>query len=135
MSCLETFATLRVFSESMSPNAIGDTLGLKATDSKPRDAGSPYWPRRDTNTWFWSTQGKVQSNDNLEHVGAVIELFSGKRTELKTLRDAGCKIDISSYYVSSGQGGPELDLSTMKALCELELEIWWDIYFGEENET
>jgi hypothetical protein len=60
--------------------------------------------------------------------------IAGKRAALDELRSLGCEIDVVNYFVSSGQGGPELDTSTIDTLSQLGLSIWWDVYFGEESE-
>ena len=133
-TCLETYATLRIFSESLAPDVIGDVLGVEATVAKPIDPASRYRPRRETNFWGWCSEGSVNSVDNLQHVAAIIDLLDGKAAALEDLRSRGCQIDICCYWVSTGQGGPSMDMATMKALVALGLEIWWDVYFGKEEE-
>jgi hypothetical protein len=132
MSCIETYVTLRIFSEFMQPEEIGAILGIKATRALARDLESRYRPRRECNFWAWSTQEKDVSLDSVAHINVIVTLLKDKRECLNTLRARGCKIDLMSYWVSNGQGGPSLDIQTMKSLCDLGLEIWWDIYFHNE---
>jgi len=134
MTCLKTFATLRIFSESLSPTTIAEILGVQATKEIPIDPASPYRPRRETNMWAWCSDYSVDSANNLEHIASVITLLKGRSGRLDSLREQGCQIDILCYYVSTGQGGPEMDIYTMKSLVDLGLEIWWDIYFGNEDD-
>jgi len=135
MMCIETFATLRIFSEQIHPEAIGERLEIDATEMLPIDPESPYRPRRETNLWSWSTEGRVESVDSLVHIAAIIERLKDKAVQLEELRASGCQTDICGYWVSSGQGGPALDVKAMASLHTLGLDIWWDIYFGGKSET
>ena len=134
MTCLETYANLRIFSDALHPSEISEILGLEATDTIPLNAESKYRVRRETNYWSWNSNTVISSTDNLEHVAAITQRLSGKRAQLDQLRTRGCEIDICCYWVSSGQGGPFVDRSMLTSLSELDLEIWWDVYFGEESE-
>jgi hypothetical protein len=134
MTCLETFATLRIFSQSMDPETISSVLGIDATDSAAIDPKARARNRREWHRWEWCSRDSVQGVDNLLHIRAVTRLLQGKKEKLDELRSSACGIDICCYFVSSGQGGPELDVPTLRELTELELEIWWDVYFGKEEE-
>lgn len=134
MSCLETYATLRIFSGSMHPDEIESMLGLAATRKAPRDQTSRYRHRREANGWFFSTEGSVDSRDNDVHLGAIITLLTPRAEALRRLQSLGCETDIFCYWVSSGQGGPGLEVKMMEHLCSLRLAISWDMYFGDESE-
>jgi hypothetical protein len=134
LSCLETYATLRIFSQSLSPERIETLLGVPATSRLPIDPGSKYLNRQEWNLWRWSTESIVESRDNLKHLHAIIERLDGKAEQLAGLRAKGCQTDIFCYWVSSGQGGPYLDATTSSALAELGLDISWDMYFGDESD-
>ena len=131
---LETFATLRVFSESISPAEISEILDTEPTHSYERDPDSKYRTMRETNYWGWSTKGKATPTDNLEHLGKIVSIFIGKAAALESLREAGCKTDICCYLVNTGQGGPDLDVATMKSLVRMGLPVWWDVTKGYESE-
>lgn len=118
----------------MHPDAIGESLGITATESTPIDPNSRYRARRETNYWGWCSKVSSHSTDNLQHVEAICELFAGKRTELSALREVGCEIDVFCYWVFSEQGGHQLDARTMSKLAALELDIGWDVYSGDEHE-
>lgn len=133
-TCLETYATLRVFSESMAPDEIGDLLGVDATRSLPADPAARNPWMRVTNFWAWSSRDTVSGVDNLQHIAAIIAMLEGRADTLDRLRASGCRIDISCYWVSIGQGGPQLDSATLKSLAALDLPIWWDVYFGRESD-
>ena len=134
MSCLETHATLRIFSESLHPDEVSRILGLAATRPSPKEPDSKYRPRREYHYWSWSSDSQVHSQDGLEHIRAVTAIMGGKDEQLKQLREAGCEIDVCCYWVSSGQGGPSLEISDLAALSALGLPIWWDVYFGDPEE-
>ncbi len=134
MSCLETYATLRVFSHEIAPEEIGRLLAIDGSKLRPINPGSRYRHEREHHYWAWSTQSRVLALDGLQHVGAIIEVLRGKEVQLDRLRQLGCDIDICCYWVSSGQGGPRLDIATLRALARLELEIWWDVYFADAAE-
>jgi hypothetical protein len=134
MSGLETHATVRIFSESLHPDEISRTLGISATRPRPKEPDSKYRPRREYHYWSWCSDDQVHSLDGLEHVRAVTTLLRDKHEELERLRGAGCDIDVCCYWVSSGQGGPSLEVSDLAALSSLGLPIWWDVYFGEPEE-
>jgi hypothetical protein len=42
-------------------------------------------------------------------------------------------MDICSYWVGIGQGGPQLHPAQMRELGALGLAVWWDIYFEAEE--
>jgi hypothetical protein len=134
MSCLENYATLRIFSADLHPDRISEILGVPATESTPRDLDSKYRPRREGHLWRWSSRGSVDSKDNLDHLSSITALLSSRQGPLDELRSLGCEVDISNYWVSSGDGGPRLDHTALGALSKLGLSIWWDIYFGEASE-
>jgi hypothetical protein len=113
----------------MQPRLIGEILAVDATDSIPIDQSSKYRPRRETNYWSWCTRDRVDSADNTLHIAALLESFGAKQSEFESLRNSGCETDICCYWVSTGQGGPSLDVATMKELARLGLPIWWDVYF------
>ena len=129
MACLETYASLRIFSDSVHPDQISEALAIEPTLSRPIDPSSKYRRRREHHYWDWESRSAEQSTDNLAHVNAVLDSLQGKDPALEHLRELGCAIDICCYWVSSGQGGPSLHLLTLEKLARLKLPIWWDIYF------
>lgn len=132
-TCVETYSTLRIMSDSVAPEKIGDQLGIEPTQTIPIDPTSRYRTRRQTHYWSWSTKDKIEGVENLEHIKAIVGLLKGKESILNNLREEGCEIDVVNYWVSIGQGGPELDVDTMKELYELGLPIWWDVYFERDT--
>jgi len=125
---------LRVFSQSLDPKAIGDLLGFASTSARPIDPESKYRNRREWGYWGWSTEDRLDSRDNLEHLHAILERLDKKAEKLAHLRTLGCCADIFCFWESSGQGGPYLDVPTLKRLAILELEVSWDLYFCGDSE-
>ena len=134
MSCLETYATLRIFSDSLHPDEVTRRLGVEPTMGRPINLESKYRHERESHYWGWSSDSQVASRDGLEHIGSIVELLRGKHDALQDLQRVGCQIDRCCYWVSSGQGGPSLDVAAIKALSSLDLEIWWDVYFGHPKD-
>lgn len=134
MSCLETFATLRIFSDALPPDEIEQILGLSGTRSNVRDPSSHVRHRRETHGWFLTTEDSVISQDNRVHLDALVALLLPRVEALHRLQSLGCRTDIFCYWISSGQGGPEIDVLMMEQLCALKLPIGWDMYFGPEEE-
>ena len=131
---IETHATLRVFSESLSRDRISEVLGVNATGGHEKDPSAKSRSKRESSYWCWTTKGALETADNSAHIDQIINKFQDKEHALRELREQGCETDICSFLVTTGQGGPELELSTMASLNKLGLPIWWDIYF-DENET
>lgn len=128
-TCEETYATLRVFSDQLNPDEIAQLLGLEATDSFAR--GQPFGPGRvrRNSGWFLSTRNRVVSRDSRRHLAWLLDSLRLKAAPLKKLRETGAEIDISCYYLSSGQGGPTMSAVQMAELGSLGLDLWWDVYF------
>jgi len=135
VTCVETFATLRIFSRTIDPRGVSDALGIEPTDAISIDPSSKYGPRRETNYWGWCTRSHVNSTDNIAHIAAILEQVRNKKAQLEHLRNSGCETDVCCYWVSGGQGGPSLDPSMMGELSQLGLGIWWDVYFDREREA
>jgi len=58
-TCVETFSTLRIFSDELGPEEIGRVLGLEANDGSFRkgEVHGGGKLRRKANGWFYSTKG------------------------------------------------------------------------------
>ena len=134
MACLETYASIRVFSASVHPDEITRLLEIEPTIARPIDPASEYRNRRENHYWDWESRSSAPLQDGLGHINAVLDTLDGKGTALSRLKDRGCEIDICCYWVSSGQGGPSLDLRTLERLTRLGLPIWWDVYFGNTDD-
>ena len=135
MACTETFATLRIFSEDIHPEEITEILGAAPTGTDPRNLESRYKSQRLSNYWQHSTEKLSDSLDNVEHLDLIVNALKGKDTQLKLLRQRGCKTDVFCYWVSNGQGGPRISVDLMKELVNFGLGIYWDMYFDDEEDA
>lgn len=134
MACLETFGTLRIFSPTIAPEDIGAILGLKPTKMLARDPLARARALRDVNCWQWCTRGLITSTDPQQHLCAILDFVSPGAVGLGDLQKRDCHTDIFFYWISSGQGGPSLEVDTMQELVNLKLPISWDMYFGKNDE-
>lgn len=133
MSCTRTYATLRIFSPDLVPDVISEKLGIAPTECEQLDPKSKYKHRREFNYWALSTKEKLESANNIEHLHFILERLFNKSSALDSLRNLGCSTDIFCFWVSSGQGGPCLDVEMMNELVKYGLDICWDMYFDDEN--
>lgn len=136
MSCLETYSTLRIFSDEITPEEISKTLGIEPTKSfRKGDVHNRGKLRRKAHGWFYCTQGLSESRDSQGHLDMILNALHGKEGQIKDLQTRGCQMDIFNYWDSSGQGGPWLMPDQMLRLGALNIEIGWDIYFSSEDKT
>ena len=135
-TCVETHSTLRIFSDGLAPDQITEALGIQPTTAfRKGDPHSGGKLRRNANGWFYSTEKLTESRDSRRHLDIILNALNGKETQIKNLQARGCETDITSYWVSGGQGGPWLMPDQMLRLGALNIDIWWDIYFSSEDET
>lgn len=133
-TCLQTYAMLRLFSNDVGPDEVTALLGVVPTDAFAKGALFGESRTRRFNAWFLSSEGAFDSRDSRRHIDWIISKIMGRSRELAGLQARGVDIDVSCYWVSAGQGGPVLSPRQMKDLVELNLNVAWDIYFGESNE-
>lgn len=133
-TCLETYATLRVFSASVSATQITEYLAL--TPSRSFEKGDAYGAGRlrANSAWMLSSQFAVTSKDTRRHIDWLLVQLAGKADAIDDLRDRGCELDICCIWVSVGQGGPVISPPQMTALVELGLDVWWDVYFDTSEQ-
>jgi hypothetical protein len=133
-TCVETYATLRIFSPSISPADVDATLGLKATKSFAKEEAMKSGAHRKFNGWFLTTKGVVMSRDTRRHIDSLLHQLRNSAAGLASLKAAGADIDISCFWASIGQGGPSLHPAQMRELARLDLPIWWDVYFSRPDD-
>ena len=134
-TCVETFSTLRIFSNELSPDDITKCLSVSPTRTfRKGESFSKGHLTRKTNGWFYTTEMQSKSRDTRRHIDLILEALGDRDDAVHELLTKGCEIDIMSYYVSIGQGGPWLMPQQMLRLGRLGIEVWWDIYFAHEAE-
>ena len=135
-TCVETYSTLRIFSDNLAPEEVTSLLKVGPTESfRKGDAHAQGKLQRKANGWFHSTKGRINSKDTRRHIDAILSALDGRVAAIKKLQTSGCKIDITSYWMSCGQGGPWLMPEQMLKLGALGISVWWDIYFASEKKT
>ena len=129
-TCIKTYSTLRIFTDELGPEQITQLLKIEPTDAfRKGDVHGVKKLQRKTNGWFYCTEDLASSKDGRRHIDLIIAALTGKGAEVQELHARGCKIDITSYWSSTGQGGPCLMPEQMLKLGALGINIWWDIYF------
>ena len=135
-TCVETYSTLRLFSDAVDPSEMTETLHIKPTDSfKKGDAHCRGQLHRKTNGWFYSTEKLIQSKDTRRHIDVILGILDGKDKAVEMLSLKGCEMDIVTYWVSRGQGGPEPWPHQMLKLGTMGISVGWDIYFKGDEKT
>ncbi|HEX5656489.1 MAG TPA: DUF4279 domain-containing protein [Polyangiales bacterium] len=128
-TCSSTFATLRIYSQTVAADAITSALGVEPTRTlRPGEGG------RNLHGWFLSSEGRVESKDLRRHLDWVLDqLATGPNpTGQVTARIPGrVWADISCLWISAvGHGGPTLSPKQMQRMARLGLECWFDVYLG-----
>ena len=139
-TCLETYATLRVFSDALSPAEISQAIGKDPTSSfrtgerRTSFAGAKN-PNHATNGWFYSTKSVSKSRDCRRHLDLLAEAVLRTPEVLAKLRERGCTMDVTIFYVYT-QGGPTLSPGQMRVLADAGIDVWWDLYRdgGDEDQ-
>ena len=131
-TCSRTFATLRILAADFTPQQITTAMRLQPSGSHGRGDRRTLRSGGKTESrygWFLSSEGRVDSLDNRDHLDWLLEQVTSRRTELDALRQKGAAADIFCYWESSnGQGGPALSPPQMRTLADLGLELSYDIY-------
>ena len=134
-TCIETFSTLCIFSDHLSPSEITATLNIQPTKTFQKgDLHNRGKLQRKTNGWFYSTKTVTTSKDFRRHLDIILAALDGRAAGVKKLHSKKCKIDITTYWVSTGQGGPWLMPDQMLKLGNLGIQLWFDIYFSSADE-
>jgi hypothetical protein len=136
-ACAETFSTLRVYHDSISPSEVTARLGIGPTrqtvKGERRGKSSKVFAN---NGWFLESSKSVDSRDSRRHIDWIVDRLWNRKEEIPKMLQEGFRIDINSFWVStSGNGGPIISPYQMGRLADLEIEIWWDIYFSDDETT
>lgn len=138
-TCARTYATFCVFHDALAPDAVSEELGIEPTRTQKRgavddpQAQDPFIYT--TGGWFLSSEGAVESRDARRHIDWLLDRLEPGHRTLQKLQKAGCRMEISCYWLSSsGNGGPTLSPHQMARLADLGIEIGFDIYFTGDDE-
>ena len=132
-TCHKTYATLRVYHDTADPDDVSRALGL--TPSSTQRVGEQRESRGVFRTyrlagWFYCTEDSVESYDSQKHLNWLCDQLEPHGQQLRALRSAGWRMDISCLWDSHpGHGGPSLSPALLQRLATLEIELWFDVYF------
>ena len=138
-TCARTFATLRIYPESIDPDEVTARLALEP--SRIQRKGDPLTRSKQPilakmHGWFLTTEGAIDSQDVRKHLDWLLERLTPRAEALRSLQVGGCSMDISCYWSSfSGHGGPSIRAAQMRELGRLGLEVWFDVYFAGDQES
>ncbi|WP_407659544.1 DUF4279 domain-containing protein [Massilia endophytica] len=133
-TCEQTYAVLRIFSDSIDPGAITELLGIQASSCFEKgESQDGRGTKRRAHGWFLSSEDAVDSRDTRRHVDWIVSRIGEKSVQLAQLQLGGAEIDISCLWLSKGQGGPILSPPQIRELARLNVDIWWDVYFSNES--
>lgn len=132
-TCSNTFATLRIYSQTLSPEEVTRALGVQPTRTL-RQGEQRGDKVSNLHGWFLSSEGRVDSRDLRRHLDWLLDqLATGANpTQQVTARIPGrVWADISCLWISAvGHGGPTLSPKQMQRMARLGLECWFDVYLG-----
>lgn len=136
-TCVETYATLRIYSNDFDPEAITLVMGVEPTKSFRKGEvrtthPAAKHPNYQMHGWFYSTEGLIDSRDCRRHLDMLLAGPLKNASVTDTLRQKGCWMDIRVFYVYTG-GGPTISPHQMSKLAEANIDVWWDLYRDSED--
>lgn len=132
--CSRTFVTLRILALELDPEEITRRLSLEPTRTQLR--GAP-WNEHDGRPfrfsgWFLTSEGKVESRDTRHHLDWLIERLQGRESTMQAFAERGDQIDCHIRWDSvKGHDGPIFMPKQMRALGDMQVMVWLDVYFDE----
>ena len=135
-TCHYTHAWLRIMSDDFDIEEVTSLVGTEPTNTqKNGEVRSEKTGKTFKKTgWFISSEGTTPSKDSRDHLDFVLAKLEIADDGLKELHDRGFLIDLCVRWDSkSGHGGPTLSPSQMSRLAELEIELWFDVYFHGDD--
>jgi Domain of unknown function (DUF4279) len=128
-TCARTYASLRIFSPDLDPEAVSRSLGIEATTARVSYPVNNLGVVRRAGGWMLSTKDSVDSNDLRRHIDWLLDAIEPSATALDELVQAGAKAEIFCYWESRwGSGGPVLSPAQMERLVRLDLSVGIDAY-------
>ncbi len=138
-TCARTYATLRIYPESLDPTEVTARLAIEPSDWQRRGESRRSGSRpAKLHGWFLTSQGAVDSCDLRKHLDWLLARVGSRADAIRALQEEGCRMDVSCFWASrSGHGGPSVLPAQMRELARLNLELWFDVYFatGQDAEA
>lgn len=132
-NCERTDASLRIYSEEMTPLQITELLGMSPTSSVTKGQRIPtmfsdQFRLGKLNGWFLSSEGVVESKDLRRHLDWLLDRLDRSAEELAKLQERqGVRMCVYCIWWSKyGGGGPSLWPEQMRQLAALNLECCFD---------
>lgn len=138
-TCEKTYGTLCITGSDMNPLEVTSLLGIHP--SKSQTSGETRASRNGPilnklSGWFLSTKDHVNSQDSRDHIDWILKTLVGKDHAIAAIHQRGWQAILSFYWLSfSGHGGPTLSPPQMRRLADLGLEISFDCYFLNDDES
>lgn len=131
-TCLDTYATFRAISHVHGCEEISRRLGLLPTDCRPITSGRSRY--QGAINWRLCSKGCAPPRQPHAHMDWLLARLAPAALEIRSLVQEGTKADIVSFFVSAGEGGPELLPEQLELLARIGVTVWWDVYFGTPKE-
>jgi hypothetical protein len=139
-NCERTYAELRIYGDTLDPDAITKSIGILPSSSQRRgEVRSGFRNRQrivSVGGWFLSSEGNVESRDLRRHLDWLLARLWPAATALKNLQaQEGVRMSVTCIWWSRGDGGPALWPEQMGRLADLELECGFEIsFYGDDDE-
>jgi hypothetical protein len=139
-TCALSYATLRIYSDTVTPEAMTAKLGVQpdwtTTQGFPHKLPSGRMQDATVSSWLLSSKGQVVSKDLRDHLDWLLDRLRPAASGLSALQADEVRMEVWCRWDSaSGHGGPTLEPEQMRLMAELNLQCGFDIYFaGDEEE-
>ena len=132
-TCERTYASFRVY--GVPPGEVTRALALEPSDSQSEGEARTIGSRAKPDGWFLSSKNSIESRDVRRHLDWLLDLLGPQATALRDLRQRGAVMDVSCFWLSaSGHGGPTISPEQATKLAALDLDCWFDVYFGDDGQ-
>jgi Domain of unknown function (DUF4279) len=139
-TCTRTYATLSIYPVRTDPETITELLGIEPSSWQRTGGPMAESLRRppgiaELDLWCLTTKDRVKSRDSRRHIDWLLNRIEGKTAELRSTQLEGARMSVSCFWLSKfGEGGPTISPQQMTRLGELNIELWFDVYFDGEGE-
>lgn len=118
-TCERTYATLRIYPESLDPAEVTARLGIEPTEWQRRsESRRPGSRPAKLHGWFLTSEGALDSRDVRKHLDWLLARVRPRADALLALQASGCHMDVGCFWVSaSGHGGPSVRPAQMRELA------------------
>ncbi|QJE97708.1 DUF4279 domain-containing protein [Luteolibacter luteus] len=133
-TCSYTHAWLRVMGEDVDPDEVTAIVGVSPTSTQRRGNPVEGHPGKTYSRggWWIGTEGLLGSKDARHHLDWILEKVPGKEQEFMELHRRGYLVDVCVRWDSRhGHGGPTISPKQMKALADLGVDLWFDVYVAD----